>query len=104
MKAFKGWSIGIGSAIVVGTVLFLTSARTTEKTPTEVKALSDVEYSFVMEGPVDTIEFQTTLQDVSNITNIPLIEIESALLMGVYIDGYQLKIDTAVPVQIDSLK
>jgi hypothetical protein len=90
MKTLKGWSIGVGTAVALGTVVVFSSAKTSSE-----KAMEDIymeEIEFRVDG--DTMIYQApSLFDAHVLTNVPMDSIRESIRTNTKINGYNFSID-----------
>lgn len=87
INVLRGWSIGVGVAVVTGTVAFLSSA----KSPSE-KAVEDMYINEIIQfSGTDSMQYPSIF-DASVITNIPVEDLREAIRTNSSIEGYQFDV------------
>jgi hypothetical protein len=86
-RILKGWSIGVSASVVLGTVVFLTSAKSSEEKAMEGGYMEEI----IQYNDTSMYEYPS-LFDAEVITNIPLEEIREAIRTKKQIDGYYFRV------------
>ena len=88
LKALKGWSIGVGTAMAIGTVTFLSSSTTKEE-----KALEDIyTIDIVWQAIGDSLSSEApTIFDASVLSDMPIDSIKQSIIENRPVDGIQFR-------------
>jgi hypothetical protein len=85
MKTLKGWSIGVGTAVALGTVVVFSSAKTSSE-----KAMEDIYLSkIIFRNDTSMIEYPS-LFGAHDLTQYPMEDIKNAVINGTKLNGYEV--------------